>query len=311
MNVGRFRLALEQLLRPYASSVLKRFWPPLVLTALATSWGVIPLIVRDVSLPSEQLMATRVWLGAMFLFALLAVRRDLRIPVTSRRAILLSGVLLPIHWFTFFQAIQTTRVLVALVLVWVAAPAMTIAAGRVLGESTRTGTVLAVVGGFLGAAIAVDPSNGATAEGVAWGLVSGLLLAAMLLTVKPGAADLGGLKFAAWQTLVAALVSFPWAVAALPDIGEDLGPVLLLGVGLTGLSGFIYLSTMHRVPVSLLGATMYFEPIAAVVAAFLILNEDPGARGWVGVALVIAFGVVVGWSNDRAARLAARVGAGV
>lgn len=288
-----------------------RLWPPFVLAALASSWGVIPVIVREVDLSSGQLAASRIWLSTVFLFGLLALRGDTSMPGTSRRAFVLSGLLLPLHWFTFFQAIETTRVLVALVLVFVAAPAMSIAATRVLGEPLALVTGLAVVGGFIGAAIAVDPSNGATAEGVLWALASGGLLAAMLLVVKPGAADLGGLRFGAWQGLVASLVTLPWAASAIPDVDGDLPLVLFLGVGLTGISGLIYLGTMHRVPVSMLSSTMYVEPMAAVVAAWLLLDEDPGVRGWIGIALVVAFGIVVGWTNERAARVAAEVGAAV
>jgi len=291
--------------------MFERLWPPLVLVTLASSWGVIPIIVREVSLSSGQLAASRIWLSTVFMFALLALRGDLGRPATSQRAFITSGLLLPLHWFTFFQAIETTRVLVALVLVFVAAPAMTIAATRVLGEPLSIVTGMGVIGGFVGAAIAVDPSNGATAEGVLWALASGGLLAVMLLAVKPGAADLGGLKFGAWQGLVASVVTLPWAVSAIPDVKGDLPLVLFLGVGLTGLSGLIYLGTMHRVPVSVLSSTMYVEPMAAVVAAWLLLDEDPGSRGLVGIGLVIAFGLLVGWTNERAARVAAEVGAGV
>jgi drug/metabolite transporter (DMT)-like permease len=201
--------------------------------------------------------------------------------------------------------------LVALVLVFVAAPAMSIAATRVLGEPLALITGLGVLGGFVGAAIAVDPSNGATAEGVLWALASGFLLAAMLLNVKPGAADLGAIRFGAWQGLVASLVTLPWAVSAVPDIDGDLWLVVFLGIGLTGVSGLIYLATMHRVPISTLSSTMYVEPMAAVMAAWLLLDEDPGARGWFGIVLVVVFGVMVGWRNERAARVAGELSAGV
>ena len=288
-----------------------RLWPPLVLAVLASSWGIIPVIVREVGLSSGQLAASRIWLATIFQFLVLALWRGIRLPESSRRSIVISGFLLPLHWFTFFQAIQATRVLVALVLVFDAAPAMSIAATRVLGEPLALVTGLGVVGGFVGAAIAVDPSNGATLEGVLWALASGLLLAAMLLSVKPGAADLGALQFGAWQGLVASLVTLPWAVTAVPDINGDLPLVLFLGIGLTGISGLIYLGTMYRVPVSTLSSTMYVEPMAAVVAAWLLLDEEPAARGWIGITLVVAFGVVVGWTNERAARVAAEVGAGV
>ena len=291
--------------------MLQRLWPPLVLAALAASWGFIPVIVREVSLSSGQLAASRIWLATLFQFAVLALWRGVRVPKTSRRSIVFSGLLLPLHWFTFFEAIETTRVLVALVLVFVAAPLVTLAATKVLGEPLALITGLAVVGGFIGAALAVDPANGATTEGVLWALASGVLFAVMLLQVKPAAADLGALQFGAWQGFVSSLVTLPWAVSAVPNIDGDLPLVLFLGIGLTGISGLIYLATMYRVPMSVLGSIMYVEPMAAVVAAWLLLDEDPGGRGWIGIALVVAFGAVVGWSNERAARVVGDLGAGV
>ena len=288
-----------------------RLWPPLVLAALAGSWGIIPVIVREVELSSGQLAATRIWLATIFQFLLLIAMGRARLPATSRRFVVTAGLLLPLHWFTFFQAIETTRVLVALVLVYVAAPAMSIAATRVLGEPLSLVTGVAVLAGFIGAAVAVDPSNGATIEGVLWALVSGALLAAMLLNVKPGAADLGALRFGAWQGLVSSLVTLPLAISAVPDIEGDLGPVLFLGLVLTGISGLIYLAAMHRVPISTLSSTMYVEPVAAVVAAWLLLDEVPGGRGWAGIVIVVGAGIVVGWNNERVARVSSELGAGM
>lgn len=290
----------------------EKVWAPLVLLTLAILWGTIPLIVREVSLSSIQLTAARVWLGAMFMFGVLAYQRRLQVPSSSLGRIALTGILLPVHWVTFFQAIETTRVLVALVLVFVAAPAMSVLASRFLGESLSALTFFGVLGGFAGAALAVDPSNGATTEGVLWALSSGLLLAALILNVKQGALDLGGLRFGAWQSLVSALVTAPWAYTAVRDVGAgEVLLVLALGLGLTGLSGIIWLGTMYRVPVSQLGSIMYIEPMAAVAAAFFVLNEDPGWRGWLGIVLVVGFGILVTWSNERAARSAARAAATV
>jgi drug/metabolite transporter (DMT)-like permease len=284
----------------------ERIWAPLVLLSLAISFGAIPLIVRDVALSSAQLTSARIWLSALFMFTVLAWQRRLALPGSSRGRIAAGGILLPLHWFTFFEAIETTRVLVALVLVWAASPAITVLAIRFLGERLSLLTFVAVLGGFGGAALAVDPGNGATAEGVTWALISGLLLAILLLVVKQAVLDLGGLRFGAWQALVASLVTLPWAVTAVADIqAREIPLVLALGLALTGVTGLIWLSTMHRVPMSQLGSIMYMEPMAAVVAAFFVLDEDPGWRGWIGVVLVIAFGILVTWSNRRATQITA------
>ena len=87
------------------------------LVLLATSLGAIPLIVRE-DIPWPELVASRVWLGAVTLLLLLAVRRRLRLPERHRGTVAIAGVFLAIHWATFFWALKLTTVAVALSVVF-------------------------------------------------------------------------------------------------------------------------------------------------------------------------------------------------
>ena len=275
---------------------------PGVLAALTISWGSIPLIVRSVDLPSLQLVALRVALGAVTLLLILAIRRRGGFPRHHAGRLIVGGLLLPIHWYTFFQALETTRVVVALVVVYVAAPFMGLAATRLLGERLRPVTAAALVAGLLGAGLAVDASRGATAAGVGWGLIAALTMGAMILVLKPVALAAGGLVTAAWQETIAATVVAPWALAGATRVGSQWWMVVVLGVGLTGLSGVVYWWAVRHMPLSVARVLMYLEPVAAVVAAALVLDEAPGVRGWVGVLIVVASGAVAAWEDDRARR---------
>ena len=70
---------------------------------------------------------------------------------------------------------------------------------------------------------------------------------------------------------------------------------------------------LHRIPAlkdagvrSLLNGPEAFTPDTEP-----LLDEAPGMRGWVGIAIVVTAGIVVGWNNERAARVASEIGAGV
>jgi len=254
---------------------------------------VIPLIVRGVDLPSMELVALRVWAAAPLLLGVAALRGGLRLPSQlHRRRFLVAGVSLVAHWLCFFQAIKSTRVLVALVVIYAASPVMALIAARFLGEPLSLRAFSALLVGLGGAALAVNTGEGATAEGVMWALAGALTLGISLLTLKPVAAGLAGITVAGWQFAVAAAVTTPWMVSGLGLVGADWWKVLALGLFLTGLSGLIFWWTVGRLPVALVGTLLYLEPVSAVTTAAIALSEDPGARGWVGVAVVVVAGAV-------------------
>lgn len=89
----------------------------LLLAAVAVSWGAIPLIVRG-DVPWQQLVAARIWLGAATLVAILAAQGRLRLPASSRGRILVSGVLLAVHWSSFFLSLRETTVAIALAVLY-------------------------------------------------------------------------------------------------------------------------------------------------------------------------------------------------
>ena len=125
-------------------------------------------------------------------------------------------------------------------------------------------------------------------------MVSAVLLAALFVIGKPAAAALGGLTVAMWEALAAAVVLFPFTVQAVRESSEFMGEFLVLGVIFTGLSGVIWWSSMAKLPIAVVSVIMYLEPASAVVWASLFLDESPQPLTWIGIALVIAGGLVAG-----------------
>lgn len=280
----------------------RRWVAAATLAAVSASWGTIPLIVRNVELPAEQLVAARLWLGSLPVLAWITLRDRHHLPAVDRPRVVALGLILAAHWAAFFWSLKTTTVAIALVLVYLAPVILASLAPRILGESTTGRTWVAVALAIAGVVLVARPGDGATVAGTISGLLAAVTLAALILVGKPVALRLGGLRLAAYEHSVAALVMTPWAVGALFDVPweqagnpsalEGWWELLILGVVLTGITGVMYWAAVSHLPVASVGVIMFVEPASAVIWAALFLGETPGLVSTVGVVLVIGAGIL-------------------
>lgn len=261
------------------------------LALLAVAWGAIPLIVRE-DIPVTHLVAARITLGALVLLAVLALGRRLRLPAVERGRVLALGAMLAAHWLTFFLAIKLTTVAVALAVVYLGPLLAAGLSGPVLGERVGNRAKLGLVLAVVGTGLVLRPGGGATLGGVLAALVSAALLAGLMIVGKPAARALGGMPLATWELVVAALLLSPWTVQTIRESAEFWPQFLVLGALFTGAAGAVYWSAMRRLPVSVVSVIMYLEPASAVVWAAVFLDETPNPVTWLGVAFVVAGGVL-------------------
>ena len=271
----------------------------IALALLAVGWGAIPLFVRN-DVPSIALVGARVTFGAIALIGVAAVLRRLEFPKMRRWRLVLSGVLLALHWITFFESIKLTTVAVALAVLYLGPIAASILSGPLLGEhvTPRLWVALAIaVGGTL---MVVQPwaqrvegdGSAITLEGVAVAGLSAALLAALMLVGKPVAKDLGGLTMAIGELTVASVLLAPATYQAVTQYSDYIVNFVILGAVFTGFAGYVYWEAMRHLPVAVVSVIMYIEPATAVVWAAAFLDETPNLATWLGVGLVIAGGAV-------------------
>ncbi len=263
------------------------------LAGLSIAWGAIPLFVRN-DVPSIQLVGARVTFGAIALVAVAAAVGRLTIPRVRRWRLVLSGVLLALHWVTFFESIKLTTVAVALAVLYLGPIAAAILAGPLFGEHVGSRIWVALAVALLGTLLVVQPWQTDVVDplGVAMAALSAALLAGVMLAGKPVAKDLGGLTMATGELIVASVLLAPATYQALTQNGEFIVNFLILGALFTGLAGFVFWESMRHVPVAAVSVVMYLEPASAVVWAALFLGEIPNALSWTGVLLVIVGGLI-------------------
>jgi drug/metabolite transporter (DMT)-like permease len=271
------------------------------LVVLTAAWGTIPLIVRSVDLSSMQLVAMRLWLGALPLLAVLLARGASPLGRRMRLRVVGLGALLAFHWVAFFWSLTTTTVAIALVLVYLAPVGMATLAPLVLREPLRARAAVALAVALGGAVLVARPGEGATVEGIVSGLIAAATFAGLVLAGKPVAQRIGPLRLAAMETSVAAVLMTPWMVTAVPEVGSSWWQLVILGVVLTGVAGFVYWRSVAVLPIATVAVLSYMEPASAVVWAALFLGETGDVVTWLGVTLVLMAGAGAGWHSRAAA----------
>jgi len=269
--------------------------------AVASAWGVIGVIVRQVDLPAVAIVFSRCLFASLTLAILGALRQRARHrPVLeplhglpAKGVVLGLGVLLAVHWLCLVGAQQRAPLGTVLLLTYLAPVIVAALAPRVLGEHVPRSTVIALGVALVGTVLLAQPAKG-EGVGVALAVAAGCTYAGITLLSKLVVDRVGGVRLGFVQLGVATLVLA--APAALAEWGSPSWSwlwLVLLGVFFTGVLGPLYLVLLGRLPAATVGVLTYLEPVSAVILAWLLLDETPTGRTLAGGALIVVAGIMV------------------
>ena len=279
-----------------------------VVAVVAVLWGSIGLIVRWVPLGPVPIVFARCAFAALTLTVLLGAGPVARraapapgvpapgvpAPGVQRRAAVVLGPLLAVHWLCLVAAQQRAALGVVLTITYLAPVLVALAAPRLLGERVPRAVVGALVLAVAGTVLLARPSSAAPAAGVAFALAAAVTFAALLLAAKVVVAHLGGVRLARAQFAGAAAVLAPFAVVVLAQEWADgVRPawtwawLVVLGVVHTGLGWALFFTALGHLPATRSGVLGTLEPVAAALLAWWVLGEAPDAVAVTGGALVL------------------------
>ena len=205
------------------------------------------------------------------------------------------GVILAVHWMTFFYSIQISTVAVGLLAASTFPLFVTFMEPFFFRERLRffdIVTATAVLGGLILMIPEFDFSNQIT-RGAFWGTLAGLSFAVLSLMNRKFATTYSAIQIAFSQNAVAALVLLPFLLTGhrLPDPGEIflLG---VLGVFCTAMAHVLFIRSLKIVKTQLVSVITGLESVYGIVFAFLLLAEVPAPRT-LGGGVVILGTIVV------------------
>jgi drug/metabolite transporter (DMT)-like permease len=255
-------------------------------------------------LPPTVIVFGRVVFAAL---ALLVISVSRRLPLLPRaRSSLLAfaalGLLLAVHWTTFFQSVQASSVVIGQITFLTFPVFAALLEPPLFHERLRLTDVLLAFAALLGVVILVpgfELSN-RTTQGVLWGVASGLTFAMLSLLNRKLVRRHASVSIALYQDAFAALALLPFVLAEQPSFtAKDVLLLLVLGVLCTAVAHSLFIAGLHGVKARTAGTISCLEPVYGAALAALFLREVPTIRTAAGGFIV---GGVALWATVRAGK---------
>jgi drug/metabolite transporter (DMT)-like permease len=255
-------------------------------------FGVSGLFGKLLSLPAIIIVLGRVAFSSIFLLLLLLyIKKDIKLKEKKHYFyLIIMGIILAIHWTTFFQSIQVSTVATGLLAFSTFPIFVTFLEPYFFKEKIRLSNILVAAITFLGV-ILVIPSfefGNSTTQGVLWGLVSGFTYAILSILNKKYVKEYSSVIIAFYEQFIAAIILIPFYFLQKPIFQlNDIFLLALLGVVFTGISHLLFINGLKNIKAQTAGIISSLEPVYGILFAAFLLSEIPSIREVLGGMVIL------------------------
>ncbi len=259
------------------------------------------LFARTIELDSTSITQLRSVIACIGLTALLLLQKKV-IKLPDKKSVLLVytlGILMGIHWITFFQAMQVSSVAVGIVSLF-SYPVFTVLLEPVFHKRLpRRIDLLAALIVFIGVLIIASGEfnkNNTTpnmAQGVAWGVLSALCYSLRSTSQKYLAAHIPSSNLMLHQVIAISLMLIMFTdwprVAEMAAINWPM--LAALGLICTAGGHTLMNVALKHLPAKSAALIGCMQPLLAAFFAWLVLNEIPGPQVVIGGVIILSVAV--------------------
>lgn len=200
----------------------------------------------------------------------------------------------------FFSAAKSVGVTEAIAISFISPLVVTFLAWPLLGERITVIRLASVVIGFAGVLIVIRPGSSVFQWASLLIVASSVSYAVYQIIVRRVAAVDSPATTAFYSALGCTLVTslfvpFHWKT---PDNWRDVALMLSLGVS-GGFGHYCVARAFSYAPANLIAPLNYTQMIGSVVVGYLVFAEVPDFYTWIGSAVIIVAGLLVGWQGRR------------
>lgn len=259
-------------------------------------FGLAGVIGKFVTLPAILSTFGRVFFSSLFLLILTLIKKE-KITLQCKKdymMMLVAGIIMAIHWFTFLQAIVMSSVAIGTITFATFLLFVTFLEPFIYHERLKLKNVILALVMFIGVLITVPEfslENQITLA-IIVGLISSFSYALLCLINRYFSSRYTGRTICLYEQGVAALVLFPSLFLVEATITNvDLLAIIFLGVVCTAIAHSIYVNSLKKVKVQTAGIISGMETVYSVIFALIFLQEIPDIRAIIGgfVILGVAF----------------------
>lgn len=261
-------------------------------------FGTIGAFVRFIPLSSPMIAASRGFTGAIFLTAVILIKKSKPSFKDIKRNIvplLLTGIFLGVNWILLFEAYKYTTVASATLCYYLAPVFVIIASPFLLKEKITLVKGISVIASLTGMVFVsgiLEAKGGNTNfKGILLGIGAAAFYACYVFTTKK-IRNLSSYDGTITQLLIAGIVLLPYILLTEDFSSISLEPVsilLLIAVGIvhTGIAYALYFNSLTKLKAQTAAIFSYIDPVVAIMTSVLFLNEKLSLFTVIGGILIL------------------------
>lgn len=256
-------------------------------------FGLSGLFARYAGQPAVIIALGRVFFASISMYALFRYKGESIRLKSGRDLVTLAaaGILLAVHWTTFFLSIQVSTVAIGVLTFSTFPLFITFLEPLMFGERIRIADILCACVMFTGVMIIVpefDLSNNVTL-GIIWGMTCSITYAALSLINRKFVKDYPGVLISFYEQGTASLILLPALIIYRPVFTlTSLMLLILLGVLFTAAAHSMFINGMKHVRAQTAGMIASLESVYGIAAAAIFLSERPSLNELGGGTLILA-----------------------
>jgi drug/metabolite transporter (DMT)-like permease len=276
----------------------------LQLHAAVLLFGLAGLFGKFLHVTPVVIVFGRVVFASMVLLAAAAYKR---LPLWPRpwrsfASFFALGILLAVHWTTFFQSVRVSTVAIALLTYSTFPVFVAILEPPLFREKLRVADMLLALLALAGVVILI-PSfelGDHTTQGVLWGVASGLTFALLSLLNRKVVRHHASITVALYQDAFAALALLPLVLLRWPALTpRDVLLLGVLGVLCTAVAHALFIASLRGITARTASMIACLEPVYGTGLAALLLMEGPTDRTLAGGLLILAVAFVATFRAEQ------------
>lgn len=255
-------------------------------------FGFSAVLGQFVDAPAAVIAGGRVvWSSAALLVFSLVQKSDLKLKSKKDCVVALAaGVVLAVHWTTFFQAIQSSSVAIGTITFSAFPLFLTFLEPLVFHEALRPRSVVTALFMLLGVGITVPSFSleNQVTGGILWGLVSALAYAVLSLANRYLSGRYQARTICLYEQGTAAVVLLPAMVFSRVTWSfQNFAGIAAIGLVCTALAHSLYVAAQRHVKAQTAGIISGMETVYGILFALLFLREVPTPRELLGGAVIL------------------------
>lgn len=261
-----------------------------------TSMDFFAKILRE-SHATYTLVFYRALIGLMFLLIIALVTGQFKDAITLRhpKTHLGRSGCFCIGLMSFFYALETVNVATLTAITFATPLVATILAIPLLGERVHLHRWAAIITGFCGVLLIIQPGGDELSWPMLVVLGSTVFWALGIIITRRAPKDLNSQSIAVYFMIFLLAVTFiptlwTWAPLAADDVP------FIIGLGLSGALGqFVLVYAYRLAPISVATPFEYTAMIWAVIGDLILFATFPGLHIWIGTAVITASGLYIAY----------------